>query len=895
MNRPRAILLIAAAAVILVIAALAVVAALIPSDRVARAVAARAEAALGQPVAIEEVGLRLLPLPGVRLSGLAVGDSTPLARVDAVELRARILPLFRGRVVISRLALDRPRILLEVDSAGALNLPIARGDSAPAAGRDIAFAIDGIEVSNGRIGYRDLRDGTVARLDGWSQSLRLAGSVRAGELETVSLTGEMGFDSVDARLPDVVLPVRGLRLHVDHDATLDRRVDRLDIRTLEVTLNGITLRGSGSVRGVSSPQRTAELDLAADGLDATELMSWVPDSVRQRLTLPDGRPIRLTGVATVDAAVRGPLAADTLPELRGNLTLADASVVAGDEVLLSAVDGRGSFSLDSVDATLEGRMLGEAFIAEVTVGSPAAPVLTAALRGRVDLERLADLDLVADTLEPGGAVAIDIRARVPVDAPARTGLAGTLDLAGVHLAGTDPSVSVAEGIIRLEAGRASVQPLRVELGPRRVPVALGLTADGWIPALLDSLAPPPTVVATLAADTLDLDDLLGPAEDGYATLLFARLRDRAIDGRTAEQVAEERGLSLPAIPPVAADVQATVGVLVRNGLQYQDVEARLRVGPGAIDVERARFRLMGGTVEASGRLEPTAFDSTGAPTEARLLGQYTLSSLNSAPFFDRLTPFRDHLTGTLDLAGSVDLLLDRHVLPVRSSVGTDGTIALSDGRLGNWPVLGAVAGRLGLTALDTIRFSDWIGTYRVVGPLVMLDETMLQGDRLDARAAGSFDLAGILDLGATVYLTSALAERAGALGQEVVAAAGTDGRVPVGIRITGDVQNPDVTLDLSEARSALVSRAREAAEAAVEEQAGRIAERAAREVAERFELPDSLQGLPAGSLRAVLGDSLFSLLPDSLKLPGDTIRTRAEDEIRARLQRLLRGGGGGPR
>ncbi|NIP80104.1 MAG: AsmA family protein, partial [Gemmatimonadetes bacterium] len=231
MKNPRRILLIGAAIAVLLVAAIGVAAALIPGERVARAVAARAEAILGRPVRIEDVGLRVFPLPGVRLSGLAVGDdSAALARVDEVELRARILPLFRGRVVVSRLALERPRVLLEVDSTGHLDLPLSQGDTAGRAGRDISFAVDGIEVEAGRIGFRDLRDGTVVRLDGWNQSLRLAGRVRAGELESVAFTGSIAFEDVDARLPDVVLPIRDVRLRIEHDATLDRAADRLDIR-----------------------------------------------------------------------------------------------------------------------------------------------------------------------------------------------------------------------------------------------------------------------------------------------------------------------------------------------------------------------------------------------------------------------------------------------------------------------------------------------------------------------------------------------------------------------------------------------------------------------------------------------------------------------------------------
>ncbi|NIP81883.1 MAG: hypothetical protein GWM90_22770 [Gemmatimonadetes bacterium] len=172
-----------------------------------------------------------------------------------------------------------------------------------------------------------------------------------------------------------------------------------------------------------------------------------------------------------------------------------------------------------------------------------------------------------------------------------------------------------------------------------------------------------------------------------------------------------------------------------------------------------------------------------------------------------------------------------------------------------------------------------------------MDQTVLQGDRLEARAAGSFDISGRLDLGATLLLPRDLAERAGSLSRELVAAAGADGRVPVGLRITGNVERPDVALDLSAARTAVVDRAREAAE----EQARELAGRATREAVERLELPDSLRGLPADSLRTLLGDSLFTLLPDSVKLPADSLQERAEDALQERLRKLLRGGGGGSR
>ena len=187
----------------------------------------------------------------------------------------------------------------------------------------------------------------------------------------------------------------------------------------------------------------------------------------------------------------------------------------------------------------------------------------------------------------------------------------------------------------------------------------------------------------------------------------------------------------------------------------------------------------------------------------------------------------------------------------------EGSIAISNGRLASWRVLSAVGRRLGLASLDTVRFRDWAGSFDVTGPLVLLEETGLDGREVSARVAGSFDFGGRLDLGATLYLDRDHAARAGAIGEQVPAGAGTGSRVPVGLRIGGSAEAPDVRLDLTDARGTLIAQAREAAR-----------ERA-REVAERA----------AGAVP-----------PDSLLAPADSVRGQARDALRSRLRTLFGGG-----
>ena len=741
----------------------------------------------------------------------------------------------------------------------------------------------------------------------------MTGEVARGELASLELSGWLGFLDIDAELPGVVLPPRGLSLRIVHDAALDLEADLLELRRLEVDVEGVAVAGSGRVDGVNSGRPVVDLQLDGQGVDVERFMAWVPDELRARLTLPDGRSIGLRGTAALRADVAGTVAPDTLPAVDGSVTVANAAVTVGDDEILGSVTGDVVFSLDSVMARFDGQALGDSFNAGITVRDPAAPLAVVTYSGQGDLGRLTGLGLVPDSLHLGGGIRLELQTQLPVRDPAATRVQGTIDVSRVALLGLDPAVRVPTAGARFDGGTVRLDPLRVELGPDRTPIDLAIAADGWIPAALDSAAPPPRLTVTLDADSLNLDELLGPSESGYPALLFARLRNRPIDGRPVEEVAEELGFGIPALPPVEATVEARIGALVRNGLHYTDLTADARITPRAISLREARFGLMGGNVDISAEVEPLGTDGSGAPAETRITGRFGLTDVAATPFFDRLTPFRDHLTGRLDFVGTAGLTLDRLALPVRESVRAGGTIAIAEGRIANWAVLKGVTDRLGIVAFDTLRFRDWAASFLIEGPRVNLGQTAIDGSRLDAVASGWFDLGGRIDVQATAALTTELARQAGAVGQQIVSAI-TGDRVPVGLLIQGRVESPEVSLDLTPARDLIAGRARDAVDNAAEEARERArtavqeAESAARDAATqvadsararaareagRVTLPDSLRGLPADSLRRILGDSAYALLPDSLRLRADSLQRALQDALRDRLRRLLPGGGGG--
>src|SRR5690606_32388551 len=99
-----------------------------PAERVGALAAERASEALDRDVAVASFGVRILPAPAVSLAGVRIAGHTrsdarggqeppPLAEIERVEIRPRLLPLLRRQVEVHSIVVQRPVIVMELDSA----------------------------------------------------------------------------------------------------------------------------------------------------------------------------------------------------------------------------------------------------------------------------------------------------------------------------------------------------------------------------------------------------------------------------------------------------------------------------------------------------------------------------------------------------------------------------------------------------------------------------------------------------------------------------------------------------------------------------------------------------------------------------------------------------------
>lgn len=886
MTRRRRYLILLLIPLVLLGASAALVLSL-PAERIASLAASRAGAALGREVHFGGAGIHLFPRPAVELRDVRVagvpGDTVALLRIEALGLRPSILPLLRRQVVVDAVVLDRPIVRVVVDRAGRSNLPSfgGRGSETAGSGGAAAFVVRKLEVRDGSIEYRDAGKGTLVRLDGLDQRLSFSGQLNDGELSSIRTDGSLDIASLSASLPGALaVPVRGIRLHLEHEGTLDRRADVLQVERLKLGVQDVELEGTGRVDHVAdSTARSVDFRLETGTFDIARLLASLPASLRDRAKAA-GHALDAGGDARLAARIHGPAGSGHKPEVAGVLTLSDASLaLRPGGPLVSGVKGDVAFSLDSLSSPrLSGDVLGRPMALAFRVSDFAAPQGRAAFRGTLDLARLDGLGLLPDSVDATGTVALDMRAAGSVLQPATAAVEGSATLAKVAV--RTPSLSqpvrVASGRLVLAGRDLRGEALRAALG--KSDVTTDFSFRDWLAFALHDSTRLPALDFDARSRRLDLDELRpDPSPYRYSQLFWARMRGTQVDGMTAEQAADSAGLGLPDLPHLALNGRLRAGTLRNGGTDFQDVDLSLVGRGGQIEMRAGSFRMMGGGVQLAGELGAAA-----APGAARPLQlTFQVKDVGIEPFLQQFTAFHDRLSGGMLFAGNARLAVDQHLLPERETVAGDGQMTLADGRLIAWPVLQALAERLGVPALDTLAFQQWNGSLRFAGPRLLLRDSKLTAGDAEIQLAGWFDVNGTLDIGGTILAPAEWTSRLpGQAARLAAAGARPDGRIPVGVAITGTAAKPGLQLDFSEAAGQAARAARERAEQEAKAEAQKALQRAAEKaVGPLPAVTDSASAVvdtAKQKLQRAVGDKLRSFLapkkaqPDSTR--PDTVR-----------------------
>jgi uncharacterized protein involved in outer membrane biogenesis len=130
----------------------------------------RVEAATGRTFKIEgDLSVHLGVVPRLRAEGLRLSNADwatekDMAHLHSLEISIRLLPLFKGRIELPVLRLEKPHLLLEQNEAGDANWTFAKQDKADSSpGRP--WHIDQFIVTDGELRVHETKYKTDLRLD----------------------------------------------------------------------------------------------------------------------------------------------------------------------------------------------------------------------------------------------------------------------------------------------------------------------------------------------------------------------------------------------------------------------------------------------------------------------------------------------------------------------------------------------------------------------------------------------------------------------------------------------------------------------------------------------------------------------------------------------------------
>ena len=362
------------------------------ADFIRQAAETRLSTALGQPVAIGQVGFSLMPRPAFTGSDIRVGDAAqqaPSLRLDRVEVFPVLRSFLQGPIHITDVRLDGFTISILRDAGGRWRAPSVF--PAPTRGASVGVGIDRVRIAGGRLLIFDVgTNGALrerSRIDGMRTDLlvgprgvrlasltgRVGGAAISGEAETDPQSVRLDFSAPAIRDADLAA-LFGL-LAASRPAVL--RVDEPAAASVAVRIDRATSRltGSGTLRAPAltvEPLRLQQLHapFVVQGTQLTftpttfringgshegrfTLMlgdaghpapAWAMDGrvhdldVGAFLDTVAGRDAKLDGRGRIDAELKGRFEPGFLTHMNGEARIVVSNGVLHDFPLLAAVN-----------------------------------------------------------------------------------------------------------------------------------------------------------------------------------------------------------------------------------------------------------------------------------------------------------------------------------------------------------------------------------------------------------------------------------------------------------------------------------------------------------------------------------------------------------------------------
>ena len=774
------------------------------SDRLKALLLPKLEEAANRPVGVASISLSVLPSLAVEVDSLTIANArgrgfsaTPMVSLDRLTLKVRLLSLIGGKVEVTSVILDHPRILVEVNQWGESNTtglgkpgdtsaqraPAPGGQAAPPAPSAGGFLLSNLQIRNGEVEYIDHKGKSAARIHGLNHTMQLDfdNATRQVRLEGLSSVDELTYGTLQASL------IPPLRLTLDEQVVYAQDRDVLTIQKGLLTVQDMALSASGTVSGVTKTPVLA-LSVESDKLNIADLLSLVPAEYMKK-----AEGLKGNGTARVRLTINGAVSDSLGPQVKGTISATDASIQYArlpqpitNVNLVSSFErsaSRQEFYLEKISASLGANPVS----ASLRLVNFDDPWLTMSLHASLNLGEVKDYYPLQAGTDLSGALAADLTISGKASSPSTMTGSGTVDFRNVTIktAASRKPVQNLQGKVTITNNVIDSRRLSMVLG--RSDLALAFTVRNYLSLMsTEKNVPKATATVSLTSTSLATADLMTDTTTSGAPA--------APQQQAGKKSAEKGGLVLP---DVDMDVTATVGTLVMEKFTLTNMRALMTVSDGVITLRSCTLGAFDGSLNTRGVL------NLKKPDRPQFDVALDVANVDAHAMLPKFTSFGERMRGRLSLQTSLKGVLDDTLGLVPDLLNGQGNVKATNGSLTGVKINAVLASLLKLPDLETITYKDWSNDFTVSNGRLVIKDLKINALDADYIVSGSQGLDGSLDYSMSLLLPEKTSSRItvpGFAGKAVDLFRDNTGRVKLDFSVGGTMNDPRVSLDTKAAQ-----------------------------------------------------------------------------------------------
>ena len=748
-----------------------------------------------------------LSIDGLYISGNDEFVNDTLVKIKTVSLSVDIFSVISDdSYIINKIKLYEPTIKVVIKENGLANYDISMPpeevavestseDSSP-----FNLQIKKFQIIDGTINYEDKSISALINLSGINHTL--SGNLSSDNVTLNTATRIANFNFSYEGIPYA----SNMAISYKANIVADMKNEIYTLGKNELILNNLFIGFDGSVSYVNNDMNLV-LTFASIGSDFKDILSLIP-----AVYAKDFEDVIAEGTFSVDGSVKGLYNDDQLPSFNFNIGVDNGMFQypelpksVNNIVISSNISNKGG-DIDNtiIDISKFNLTLGDnPIVATTKVSTPVSdPNIKARITGSFDLSETKDFYPLSDDENLQGELIVDINIDGKLSSLENEKYEEFLAMGSIVAKDIYYNTSSLAQPVLIKNTQLNFSPGYIDLVNFNAGCGESdFSATGKISNYLSYYMNDGILKGSLITNSkyLNIDELLVKSEEEPEEEGSGQETDTSTQGETDEDTTIE-------IPDnVNFTMQSSFNKLIYDKLEMSEVEGKLVMANGVLDIKNLSMNAVGGTMVVNGSLSTIDIDNPVVDFNFNMKNMSIPDSYDQFALFRNYLPITQKTTGLFSANFSMSSILDKKLNPVYESMNGAGALSTKQITVSGLETLTQIASALKIDQLNTLAISDFMAQFTMEAGKLIVAPTKFNYGKINAELSGWTGLDKSIDYDMNIQIPrSELGSEANQVMEDLLSKANILGTsfslpdmIPVMISIGGTLDDPKVETKLS--------------------------------------------------------------------------------------------------